>query len=212
MSAGLSDLGAIDEEIARAFEAAERRHPAALACRAGCADCCVAGLVVTPAEAARLRAFVDALSPAARSRLRALVYRDEEASCIALEEDATCSVYAARPTVCRTHGLPYRVGDDEAERWDGRRRLSVLGSPGASGRGGRLVDTCFKNFVGVPLDRVGDDVALDERSVARALREADPGWDGQTRTPLAEVLRNACGPTSTEPVGIGARTTQGSGG
>jgi Fe-S-cluster containining protein len=106
-----------------------------LACRPGCAECCMGAFAVTPLDAQRLReglADLESRDPqrAARVRVRAAEsvtrltreYPDdtvaqvlaideagENEPCPALDpESRTCDLYAARPITCRTFGPPMR--------------------------------------------------------------------------------------------------------
>lgn len=83
------------------------RAGAAMACRAGCAGCCQAGLTVSPVEAAAIAAHLERLPPQARNAIAARAERHRE-GCVFLDEGGRCSVYEARPIVCRTQGLPLR--------------------------------------------------------------------------------------------------------
>lgn len=86
-------------------------------CRPGCSACCGEQLTVCDVEAALLREGTAALDADALARLRARLdalgagSRTALASgspCVFLEEDGRCAVYASRPLVCRTQGLPLR--------------------------------------------------------------------------------------------------------
>lgn len=103
-------LDGLFEKVAVFFSAAAAhaaRVPENFACARGCAGCCRSGLSVTPLEARRLAAAVDALSDEARAALRARLATPRE-SCVFLGDDLTCTVYEARPLVCRTQGLALR--------------------------------------------------------------------------------------------------------
>lgn len=79
----------------------------ALHCRPGCASCCIS-FAVLPIEAAILQGAIAGLprpsSPA----------RPAENVCPLLVGDL-CSVYAARPVICRTQGLALAYVDEERE-------------------------------------------------------------------------------------------------
>jgi Fe-S-cluster containining protein len=114
---------------------AARRAGAWLACRPGCAECCVEPFAITPLDAQRLRdgmAELESRDPgrAARVRTRAAESRarltreypgdtvaqvlaideaGEDEPCPALDpETRTCDLYASRPITCRTFGPPVR--------------------------------------------------------------------------------------------------------
>lgn len=79
-----------------------------LACRVGCAGCCTDGLTVAGVEAERIRrdfGHVLEEAPAAEG-------------CAFLDEAGACRVYAARPYVCRTQGLPLRWAEAGVEHRD----------------------------------------------------------------------------------------------
>ena len=93
---------------ARAGELA-RQHSKRLRCERGCDSCCVDGLTVFPIEAERIRISHGAL------------LRHEPphppGACAFLDNSGECRIYADRPYVCRTQGLPLRwfAEDDSGE-------------------------------------------------------------------------------------------------
>ncbi|MCA8922161.1 MAG: YkgJ family cysteine cluster protein [Planctomycetes bacterium] len=80
------------------------QHAASLACARGCADCCVDGITVFEVEAARIRAQHGALLAAGEPH--------PEGACAFLDGERACRIYADRPYVCRTQGLPLRWLDE----------------------------------------------------------------------------------------------------
>ncbi len=71
-----------------------------LKCRAGCCGCCRDELTMTQAEAAVIRRlFPDIGKEKAHG----------EGACPFLDEAGLCRIYAARPYICRTHGLPMQI-------------------------------------------------------------------------------------------------------
>lgn len=90
-------------------------------CARGCSSCCVAGLSVCSVEAARVRRALAKLESSVREKVRAQLTDTERTQCVLLVDDA-CTVYAARPMVCRTQGLPlaYEEGTIPAERLSAR--------------------------------------------------------------------------------------------
>lgn len=92
-------------------------HAERMQCRRGCHDCCVDELTVFAVEAEHLTARHGAVFASAP--------RDEGA-CALLDADGACRVYADRPYVCRTQGLPLRWEDDGAEYRD----ICPLNEPG----------------------------------------------------------------------------------
>jgi uncharacterized protein len=107
-------LAKIDEAVARAGSTAE------LACKAGCASCCVDGLSVLPVEAALIES-TQFVAP-----------KQREGMCAFLDDNDRCAIYAVRPVMCRTHGLPLKM-----EARSDRGSLKIVGQD---------VEVCSLNF------------------------------------------------------------------
>ncbi len=100
------------------FAAVLQRHPTQLQCQQGCHGCCQAGLSVSAIEAAAIRDYLRSLPLDDRARLKALLqagtssnrtapaHAARNASCALLTQDGLCTIYPARPLVCRSQGLP----------------------------------------------------------------------------------------------------------
>ena len=87
------------------FERALAANRAEMRCGPGCSDCCRTEPSVTGVEAAAIREAVPA-----EVRAALLARPPQPGRCVALEEDGRCAIYAARPLICRSHGLPIRMG------------------------------------------------------------------------------------------------------
>jgi Fe-S-cluster containining protein len=94
-----------------------------LVCRAGCSTCCRHHISVFPVEAAAISAAVEDLPPDLRATVETqageVVQREArgaEVYCPLLVDDR-CTIYSARPLICRTQGLPiiYEAEDGEQE-------------------------------------------------------------------------------------------------
>ena len=77
-----------------------------LNCKAGCCKCCIDGLSVTMAEAA----VIAKLFPDFRK-----LQPHAPGACPFLDDNGLCRIYAARPYICRTHGLPMRWLDESQQ-------------------------------------------------------------------------------------------------
>jgi hypothetical protein len=81
-----------------------KTHAARLKCGRGCASCCVDGLTVYAVEARNIQqnhaAWLQNAAPHAAG------------ACAFLDEAGACRIYASRPYVCRTQGLPLRWLED----------------------------------------------------------------------------------------------------
>jgi len=102
----MSRLDELHAKIDAFFARVEARHGDDLQCRTGCSDCCCVRLTVTGVEAAAIRAEVAGWPAAQRRALAAAGPADR---CAALDDRGRCRIYAARPIVCRSHGVPIRM-------------------------------------------------------------------------------------------------------
>jgi hypothetical protein len=111
-------LGALQQlhaEIDRDAGALAERHRTRLRCGRGCHACCVDGLSVFEIEGERIRAAHAELLRSGRPH--------PAGACAFLDDAGECRIYADRPHVCRTQGLPLRwleggPGDEIVERRD----------------------------------------------------------------------------------------------
>ncbi len=85
-----------------------QRHAERLHCRVGCAACCVDDLTVFEVEAHVIQRHYPDLLASGKPH--------SAGACAFLDETGGCRVYAHRPYVCRTQGLPLRwleEGEDD---------------------------------------------------------------------------------------------------
>jgi uncharacterized protein len=85
----------------------EMLHGSHLTCRRGCSQCCV-NLTVFPVEFHAILEELRHLVPAVEMQLYS------KATC-ALLAQGLCTIYASRPMICRTHGLPVAFLNMEGE-------------------------------------------------------------------------------------------------
>ncbi|MDI1449892.1 YkgJ family cysteine cluster protein [Polyangium sp. 6x1] len=137
------------------FARGKGRHGEAITCRAGCDDCCRRRFSVTTIEAAAVEEALDRLSAEERQKVAARAADPAGTVCPALGEDGRCAVYEARPTICRTHGLPIRFTERKG------------------GRSLPIIDACPKNFVGQDLASVDPASVLDQTTLSTVLAALD---------------------------------------
>jgi hypothetical protein len=148
------------------FARVAQRHGAEMQCATGCSDCCHVRLTITRVEAEAIRAHVTTWPTAERRNLADTGPSDR---CAALDAAGRCRIYAARPLVCRSHGVPIRM------RRDGRPGLPVIpglpGLPVVPGLPGLPdVDACHRNFRHV---RPDPDCILDQATLSATLLAVD---------------------------------------
>ena len=112
--------GVLIQIVDAALAEAARKAGPRLACRPGCADCCIGPFEITTLDANRLREGLAAIDPAVAEFIRESARQfpeDEDAAdltpCPALDpETQICLLYAWRPITCRTFGPPVRFGGE----------------------------------------------------------------------------------------------------
>jgi uncharacterized protein len=161
------DLSTYRQLLARLDAHSERVSSAwadALSCAEGCSGCCLRDLSVFAVEAANIRAWL------ADNDLGSGTSAE---GCALLDERGRCRIYPVRPVVCRTHGLPLAVAQDDG---------TVTG------------DVCPLNFDGGEgLAQVPSQDFLSVTTIDTMLAAVDLAFtrsaglpDGQ-RTPLADL-------------------------
>lgn len=129
MTEALSQYNALLAKVDRLFSEIRGRHPGEFSCGLGCHSCCKPGLTINSLEAENIRRGLD---PALVEKMQALETADpfQGMRCSFLESDGACGIYALRPLVCRSHGLPLQFKD--------------LGE--AEGEEAIFRDVCYLNF------------------------------------------------------------------
>jgi uncharacterized protein len=138
------------------FTRVQSRYGSAMQCKAGCTACCHVRLSVTALEASVIRDGLAGLSAEERTRLAHRAKQGAPGACPALEADGRCAIYAWRPLVCRSHGVPIRHREP-----DGAAALSA----------------CEKNFEGgATLPEVAPDCVLDQVTLSTMLGALDAAY------------------------------------
>lgn len=150
-------------------------HGDRMRCASGCSACCGHALTLSPVEAESVREHVATLPAEVRARLAARAKRTEP--CPALDDDGRCAIYEARPLICRSQGVPMRVG---------AAALPVLPEGAADEHG---LSVCPLNFEGVDLSSLEPEVILNLETLdaTLALLNALSGG-GARRVPIGELL------------------------
>ena len=117
-----ASLRVLREQVDRDAAALARVHTERLRCRRGCHDCCIDGLTVFEVEADAIRdAFPELIATGAPH---------PGGACAFLDSEGACRIYAARPYVCRTQGLPLRwIAEKDGEAVE-YRDICPLNEPG----------------------------------------------------------------------------------
>jgi hypothetical protein len=150
------------------------RYPGELACGPGCDDCCNRRLSVTGVEAALIREALARLDAPARAAIARRAASAPASVCAALDAERCCSIYAVRPLVCRSHGVPIRFEPDERSAPSGQRsRLPII-------------DACSKNFVGRDLALLDPDSVMNQATLSTLLAAIDAAHADETARPRGQ--------------------------
>ncbi|HEX5658231.1 MAG TPA: YkgJ family cysteine cluster protein [Polyangiales bacterium] len=116
----VSEYRALIAKVEAFTEATFQRRRSDFRCSEGCAACCHTWLTVSAVEADEVRAALAALPPEKRVDVRQRGQRElaraaneaNDPRCAMLDAGDRCSIYDARPLVCRTqgHALRYPFG------------------------------------------------------------------------------------------------------
>jgi hypothetical protein len=106
-------IESLQENVSSFFARFRHKHADKMKCARGCAKCCRVHLNVFPIEAERILQWWRSRSLEERNILAQLWKDDlgsqaEHLKCTFLVNDC-CSVYDARPVICRSQGLPLKV-------------------------------------------------------------------------------------------------------
>jgi Fe-S-cluster containining protein len=88
-----------------------------ITCSEGCSSCCTA-ITVFPVEAAALNAALATLPDEQQAAIRRHVAEQAGGERCPLLEEHRCLLYAARPIICRTHGLPIIYAEGRERKVD----------------------------------------------------------------------------------------------
>lgn len=77
-------------------------------CRQGCSQCCMVSLSVFEIEANYIRSWFQTLPPERKEALRSAWKKESPASACAFLKNDACTIYEARPLICRSQGLAFK--------------------------------------------------------------------------------------------------------
>ncbi|MFZ5569162.1 MAG: YkgJ family cysteine cluster protein [Thermodesulfobacteriota bacterium] len=157
-------------------------HGSYIVCRRGCDDCC-RHISVFAVEAVAMARALSRLSRADLAMFRRQAAAAQPDGPCPLLDQGICRLYAARPIICRTHGLPILISQN----------------------GNTRVDFCPKNFTGLStlpgnavlyLERINETLA----AINRLFTETHlPDLSPLDRFTVAEVLLLELGDDETGP-------------
>lgn len=178
----MTDLRPLQKKAETAFDQFMKKYAKEMTCAKGCSRCCVGGLSVFAWEAAIITDWFFDLTPQQQQEWKALQDLpsslaepflnsdgEKDKPCSFLRNDS-CTIYEARPSLCRTQGMALQIKDGDQI----------------------LRDWCPLNFVGEKAPSASDDLNLDQLnamlSQAQLLHEREnPEALGPVRIDLSDL-------------------------
>jgi len=138
----MDEYANLRDKVDAHFDKIYQKHQAEMRCAAQCHACCAPDLTVTRVEADTIREYLIA-HPEIVSTLEMLAHDHPHhgTRCALLDAEGRCSIYEARPLICRSHGAPVLVQIDKKREG---------------------IDACELNFTqGMTMLEVGDWIHLE---------------------------------------------------
>lgn len=105
--------GRLDDKFSEIQDA----YRAEMACAPGCHSCCKPGLSVSELEAGAIREFLARSPESLAAAQKAEAENPHHGKrCTFLAAGGECTIYEARPLVCRSHGVPLQVSVKEDQK------------------------------------------------------------------------------------------------
>lgn len=102
------------DALCHGIEKALREH---ITCSEGCSTCCTS-ITLFPVETAALNIALDVMPAEEADNIRSYVSEHADDERCPLLHHQRCLLYAARPIICRTHGLPILYTENDQQRVD----------------------------------------------------------------------------------------------
>ncbi len=157
----------LTQKVDEFFEDTLKKHRDNMQCAVTCSSCCKGGLTVTRVEAMAIKTFIQEMPVLEQEGLRVSSAAATEERCAALNAKGQCQVYAARPLVCRSHGVPIKKREEKIEE-DGTCTECVL------------LEVCHLNFTHSPkLDELDENEFLDQETMSTILGTIDTAFSDE---------------------------------
>ena len=138
----MDEYEGLRDKVDAHFDKIYQKHQTEMRCAAQCHGCCAPDLTVTRIEADAIREYLVA-HPEIVSRLEVLAHErpHQGTRCALLDTEGRCTIYEARPLICRSHGAPVLIQIDKKREG---------------------IDACELNFTqGMNMLEVGDWIHLE---------------------------------------------------
>lgn len=145
----------LQENASGFFEKISHKYSDQMKCKEGCSKCCYTDISIYKVESERIKEWFDSESVEGQKELQNIWAKSNEPGACAFLYNDKCTIYEARPVICRTQGAPlflasenvldycplnFESGDPEKIDWLNLERLNTMLSLAAqtSGLGERV--------------------------------------------------------------------------
>lgn len=102
----------LQENASGFFDKIHQKHALQMECKKGCSKCCQTDISVFEIESERIVEWFNAQPIDEQARLKALWKTPHQQSYCSFLYNDQCTIYEARPLICRTQGLPLYVATE----------------------------------------------------------------------------------------------------
>ncbi len=141
MSGSNKPIVTLQENASGFFDKISSKYSADMKCKVGCSKCCFTDISIFKVESERISDWFKVQSVEKQLELKTLwLTKNEQGACTFLYNNQ-CSIYEARPVICRTQGAPlflasenvldycplnFEQGDPPKEDWLNLERLNTM--------------------------------------------------------------------------------------
>lgn len=102
----------LQENASAFFDKIAGKHSQQMTCQKGCSKCCYTDISVFKVESERISEWYNSLESEKQKELQTLwASKNEPGACSFLYNDQ-CTIYEARPVICRTQGAPLFIASE----------------------------------------------------------------------------------------------------
>lgn len=102
----------LQENASGFFDKIHQKYASQMECKKGCSKCCQTDISVFEIESERIVEWFNLQSPDEQVRLKSLWKTPHQQSYCTFLYNDQCTIYEARPLICRTQGLPLFVASE----------------------------------------------------------------------------------------------------
>lgn len=115
-------LKQLHQKISEHHQKVENNHPQSMSCKNGCSRCCYVDLSIFAVEAQLIKDWFQSLEPKKKEEIKLSWNKErttmenffgKEVLACSFLKDESCTIYEARPVICRTQGLPLKFSEGE---------------------------------------------------------------------------------------------------